>query len=150
MRGDLQRHGAYSVSDPKKSDFDLASVFPWIIAGVLGYYVLFKQDASPAPTPDPKPVTVTLEKATSGVLATMKAENARVFSEAASKVENGEFKNDKELFAFVEPATKTAREQANKPFDLSLEMTLPRNDDGSFAGKEIEAGKVLRRVAKSW
>jgi len=133
----------------KKSDFDLALVFPWIIAAGLGY-LLWTKDASPAPTPDPKPVTVTIEKATAGVLATIKAENARVFNEAASKVEKGEIKTDKELFDFVQPATKAAREQANKPFDLSLEMTLPRNDDGSFTGKEIEAGKVLRRIAKSW
>ncbi len=133
----------------KKADFDLATLFPWGVALVLGY-MLWTKDAIPPPTPDPNPVTVTIEKATAGVLATMKAENARVFSEAASKVENGEFKNDKELFAFVEPATKAAREQANKPFDIALEMTLPRNEDGTFAGKEIEAGKVLRRVAKSW
>jgi len=73
-----------------------------------------------------------------------------VFLEAASKVEKGEIKTDKELFDFVQPATKAAREQANKPFDLSLEMTLPRNDDGTFAGKEIEAGKILRKIARSW
>jgi hypothetical protein len=134
----------------KKDEFDLATLVPWIIAGVLGYYVLFKQDASPGPSPDPKPVVVTLEKATAGVLATMKSENARVFSLAADKVEKGEIKTDKELFDFIQPATKASREQANKPFDMSLEMTLPRNEDGSFTGKEIEAGKVLRRVAKSW
>jgi hypothetical protein len=112
--------------------------------------MLWTKDASPAPSPDPKPVVVTLEKATSGVHATIKAENARVFSLAADKVEKGEIKTDKELFDFIQPATKASREQANKPFDIALEMTLPRNDDGSFAGKEIEAGKVLRRVAKSW
>jgi hypothetical protein len=107
--------------------------------------------AKPDSKPDePKPVVVTIEKATAGVLAAMKIENARVFTEAANKVEKGELKTDKELFDFVQPATKLAREQANKPFDVSLEMTLPRNDDGTFAGKEIEAGKVLRRIAKSW
>ncbi len=133
----------------KKADFDLASLVPWGIALALGY-MLWTKDASPAPTPDPKPVVVTIEKATSGVLATMKAENARVFNLAADKVEKGEIKTDKELFDFIQPATKASREQANKPFDIALEMTLPRNDDGTFAGKEIEAGKVLRRVAKSW
>lgn len=137
------------MSDSKKSDFDITTLVPWIIAAGLGY-LLWTKDASPAPTPDPKPVVVTLEKATAGVLATMKAENARVFSLAADKVEKGEIKTDKELFDFIQPATKASREQANKSFDLSLEMTLPRNADGSFAGKEIEAGKVLRRVAKSW
>ena len=132
----------------KKADFDLSTYLPWIIAAGLGYMLWTKQDA--APSPEPKPVAVTIEKATAGVLATMRSENARIFLEAASTVESGEIKTDKELFDFVQPATKFARELANKPFDLSLEMTLPRNADGTFAGKEIEAGKVLRKVAKSW
>ena len=132
----------------KKNELTLGTIAPWIAVAFLGYMLWTKQDA--APSPEPKPVAVTIEKATAGVLATMKAENARVFLEAASKVEKGEIKTDKELFDFVQPATKLAREQANKPFDMSLEMTLPRNDDGTFAGKEIEAGKVLRKVAKSW
>ena len=132
----------------KKNELTLGTIAPWIAVAFLGYMLWTKQDA--APSPEPKPVAVTIEKATAGVLATMKAENARVFLEAASKVESGEFKSDKELFAFVEPATKLAREQANKPFDISLDMTLPRNDDGTFAGKEIEAGTILRKIARSW
>ena len=135
------------MNDPKK-EITLWQAAPWIAIAVIGYMLWTKQDA--APSPEPKPVNVTIEKATAGVLATMKAESARIFSEAASKVERGEIKTDKELFDFVQPATKLARELANKPFDLSLEMTLPRNADGTFAGKEIEAGKVLRKVAKSW
>jgi len=137
--------------DTKKAEADLSRYLPWIIAAGLGY-MLWTKDAypTPTPTPDPRPITVTLEKATSGVLATMRTENARVFNLAADKVEKGEIKTDKELFDFIQPATKLAREQANRPFDLSLEMTLPRNEDGSFSGKEIEAGKVLRRIAKSW
>jgi hypothetical protein len=137
------------MSDTKKAEFDLSTYLPWIIAAGLGY-MLWTKDASPTPTPDPKPVTVTIEKATSSILATIKSANARIFLEAADKVEKGEIKTDRELFDFVQPATKLAREQANKPFDMSLEMTLPRNEDGSFTGKEIEAGKVLRRIAKSW
>jgi hypothetical protein len=132
----------------KKNELTLGTIAPWIAVAFLGYMLWTKQDA--APSPEPKPVAVTIEKATAGVLATMKAENARVFLEAASKVEKGEIKTDKELFDFVQPATKLAREQANKPFDMSLEMTLPRNDDGTFAGKEIEAGKILRKIARSW
>ena len=138
-----------TLSDTKKDEFNLATVFPWIIAAGLGYMLWTKQDA-PSPTPDPKPVVVTIEKATSAILATVKSANAGIFLEAASKVEKGEIKTDKELFDFVQPATKLAREQASKPFDIALEMTLPRNEDGTFTGKEIEAGKVLRRIAKSW
>ena len=137
------------MTDKKESEILLGYV-PWIITAVLGYLLLTKQDGAPEPSPDPKPVAVTIEKATAGVLGTMRTENARVFNEAASKVEKGEIKTDKELFDFVQPATKAAREQANKPFDIAFETTLPRNDDGSFAGKEIDAAKVLRRIAKSW
>ena len=135
------------MSEAKQTNY-----IPWIAVAVLGY-LFWSNQTKVEPKPEPKPdvpVVVTIEKATAGVLAAMKIENARVFNEAANKVEKGELKTDKELFDFVQPATKLAREQANKPFDVSLEMTLPRNDDGTFAGKEIEAGKVLRRIAKSW
>jgi len=134
------------------SDKTQTNYLPWIAVAVLGYMLWSNQTkVEPKPEPNPDvPVVVTIEKATAGVLASMKAENARVFTEAANKVEKGELKTDKELFDFVQPATKLAREQANKPFDVSLEMTLPRNEDGTFAGKEIEAGKVLRKVARSW
>jgi len=133
------------------SDKTQPNYLPWIAVAVLGY-LLYSQQTKQDPKPvDPTPVVnVTIEKATAGVLLAMKVENARVFNEAAVKVESGAIKTDKELFDFIQPATKLAREQANKPFDLSLEMTLPRNDDGTFTGKEIEAGKVLRKVAKSW
>lgn len=135
------------MTDKKETNY-----LPWVAVAVLGY-LLWSNQTKVEPKPDPKPdvpVVVTIEKATASVLALMKTENARVFNEAASKVESKEIKTDKELFDFVQLATKLAREQANKPFDVSLEMTLPRNDDGTFAGKEIEAGKVLRRIAKSW
>lgn len=134
------------MSDTKQQNY-----LPWIAVAVLGYMLWSQQAVAPKPDPKPDvPVVVTIEKATAGVFATMKSENARVFTEAASKVESKEIKTDRELFEFVQPATKLAREQANKPFDISLEMTLPRNEDGTFAGKEIEAGNVLRRIAKSW
>ena len=133
------------------SDKTETNYLPWIAVAVLGYLLWSQQTKVKPFDPDvPKPVVVSIEKATASVLASMKVENARVFTEAASKVEKGEIKTDKELFDFVQPATKLAREQANKPFDISLEMTLPRNDDGTFSGKEIEAGRVLRRIAKSW
>ena len=133
------------------SDKTETNYLPWIAVAVLGYLLWSQQTKVKPVDPDvPKPVVVSIEKATASVLASMKVENARVFTEAASKVEKGEIKTDKELFDFVQPATKLAREQANKPFDISLEMTLPRNDDGTFSGKEIEAGRVLRRIAKSW
>jgi len=123
---------------------------PWIAVVVLAYLFWSKQDATPGPTPDPKPVVVTIEKATAGVIPSLKQYNAKVFTEAATRIRSKEIKSDKELFDFVQPATKKARELANKPFDMSLEMTLPRNEDGSFVGIEEEAAAVCERIAKSW
>ena len=130
------------------SEAKQANYLPWIAVAVLGY-MLWSNQTKVEPKPD-VPVVVTIEKATASVLASMKVENARVFNEAASKVEKGELKTDKELFDFVQPATKLAREQANKPFDLAFDEALPRNDDGSFQGREAEAARLLRKVAKSW
>ena len=90
------------------------------------------------------------DRATSGVLPSLKQYNAKVFNEAATRIRSKEIKSDKELFEFVQPATKKARELAHKPFDLSLEMSLPRNEDGSFVGIEEEAAVVCERIAKSW
>ena len=137
--------------EPGMSDAKQANYLPWIAVAVLGYMLWSQQTVVPKPDPKPDvPVVVTIEKATAGVLSAMKVENARVFNEAADRVEKGDIKSDKELFDFIQPATKLAREQANKPFDVSLEMTLPRNEDGTFSQKEKEAAAILRRIAKSW
>ena len=136
------------MSEKKETNY-----VPWLLVAVVlfqGYLMWNQQSAKPVDPDVPKPVVVTIEEATADVLAFMKSENARVFNEAASKVEKGELKTDRELFEFVQPATKEAREQANKPFDLAFDEALPRNDDGSFQGKESEAAKLLRRIAKSW
>ena len=138
------------MSDTKKADFELNSLVPWAIALVLGYMLWTKPDATPGPAPDPKPVVVTIEKATAGVFPSLKTYNAKVFNEAAARIRNKEIKTDRELFDFVQPATKRARELANKPFDLSLEMTLPRSEDGSFLGVEEAAAVVCERIARSW
>ena len=93
---------------------------------------------------------VSVEKETKQILATIRSANAGIFLEAADKVEKGAIKSDKELFDFIRPATEAARKAANKPFDVALDLSLPRNEDGTFAGKEVEAAALLRKVAKSW
>lgn len=130
------------------------NLLQYAIIAALAYWIYTGQQQQPAPlptpTPDPKPAVVNVAKATSGVLAEVKAANARIFNEAASKVESGAIKTDEQLLDFVKPATQAARESANKQFDLMIEMSLPRNADGSFAGKEAEVAKLLRQVARSW
>jgi hypothetical protein len=123
---------------------------PWIIvAGLLGLLIWDRGRKDPGPQPEPVP-SVSVEKDAKAILAKLKVEFSRVFSEAADKVESKAIKTDKELFDFVKPATEAARKEANKPFDVSFDLSLPRNDDGSFSGKEKEASALLRRVAKSW
>jgi hypothetical protein len=122
---------------------------PWLAVAVLGY-MLWSKPASPVVDPVVPVPIVSIEKETKQILATIKSANARIFLEAADGIEKGTLKTDKELFDFVRPATEKARKEANKPFDVALDLSLPRNDDGSFAGKEKEAASLLRKIAKSW
>jgi hypothetical protein len=112
--------------------------------------MLWSKPASPVVDPVVPVPIVSIEKETKQILATIKSANARIFLEAADGIEKGTLKTDKELFDFVRPATEKARKEANKPFDVALDLSLPRNDDGSFAGKEKEAASLLRKIAKSW
>ena len=121
---------------------------PWIAVAALGY-MLWTTDRAPIDPVVPVP-SVSIEKDTASILKTMRVENAKIFAEAADKVESKAIKTDKELFDFVRPATEAARKQANKPFDVSLDLSLPRNSDGTFAGKEVEAASLLRRISRSW
>ena len=122
---------------------------PWIAVAALGYMLWTKPATPPGPKPEPVPV-VSVEKEAKAILATMKVENAKIFLEAADKVEKGAIKSDQELFDFIRPATEAARKAANKPFDVALDLSLPRNEDGTFAGKEVEAAALLRKISKSW
>jgi hypothetical protein len=129
---------------------DLWQYAPWAIALAFGYLLWNKQPATPpGPQPDPVPV-VSIEKDTKQILATIRSANARIFLEAADGIEKGTLKTDKELFDFVRPATEKARKEANKPFDVSLDLSLPRNSDGTFAGKEVEAAALLRKISRAW
>lgn len=122
---------------------------PYIAIAALGYMLWSKQPVAPGPQPDPVPA-VSIEKETKQILATIRSANAGIFLEAADRLEKGAIKSDKELFEFVRPATEAARRAANKPFDVALDLSLPRNEDGTFAGKEVEAAALLRKISRSW
>jgi hypothetical protein len=122
---------------------------PWVAVAILGY-MLWNKPATPVVDPVVPVPVVSIEKDTKAILQTMRVENARIFNQAADEIEKGTLKTDKELFDFVRPATEKARKEANRPFDVALDLSLPRNDDGSFAGKEKEAASLLRKIAKSW
>ena len=134
------------MAEPKQNNW-----LPYVAIAAVGYLLWINQNKAPNPDPpSPSPVVVSIEKATGGVLSAMKTANEKAFNDAAALVESGQIKTDKQLFEFVQPATKMARETANKPFDVALDLQLPRNDEGSFAGKESEVAKLLRKIAKSW
>lgn len=107
-----------------------------------------KPDPIPNPPKPDEPVTPgSIEATVKQVLPTQAKGFTEVFNEAAAKVEAKAIKSDRELLDFVKPATTKARQEANKPFDIMLEQSLP---NGSFAGKEIEVSALLKRIAKSW
>ena len=130
---------------------DISKWLPWVAVAVMAYFLFNKpttvEPVDPTPTPTP---TVNIGTVTKQVLPSMAKGFADVFEQAAAKVEDKTIKTDKELFDFVQPATAKARVEANKPFDTALESGLPRNEDGTFAGKETEVARLLRQVAKAW
>jgi hypothetical protein len=95
--------------------------------------------------PDVVPV-VSVESVVKKVLPAQAQGNAAAFALAADKVDAKEIKTDRELLEFLEPATKKARLEANKPFDVLIETNIP----DVFEGREAEVSKFLRRIAKSW
>lgn len=126
--------------------------FAWwvLIAGVAWMaWNSYSKVTPPGPQPEPVP-SVSIERETKQVWPADRAERIRIFNEAADKVESKSIKTDKELFDFIKPATEAARKKANRPFDAAFELALPRNEDGTFSSKEIEASAFLKRIAKSW
>ena len=137
------RRESQTLSDSKKPNY----LVLLLVAGAVYWFATKRAtDVTPTPTPAPSQISEVVKS----VFPTMRTEFRRVFEESATKVESGEITNDAQLFDFVQPATKAARESANKPFDTQLDLSLPRNDDGSFTGKEKEAAALLRRIAQSW
>lgn len=128
---------------------NLWSLIPWVlvIAGLVYWYRYQTTTVIDPPTP---PDVVTIEKAVGDYFPTQRKEFAAAFSDAAAKVRSKEIKTDEQLDALVNPQLKAARDLASKPFDVSFEMGLPRNDDGSFAGKEENAAKFLEQISRSW
>jgi len=140
-----------------ESGSTVPSAYPWvsqwapaILVGVaLAGLVLF-QRASPD-GPEPKPDTeLSIESVAREYLPALKSVHKETFSLAADAVKSKEIKTDQELFDFVRPALERLREEKRRPFDKIFDLSLPRNDDGSFTGHESEVEDFLRRIAQSW
>jgi hypothetical protein len=128
----------------------LPTVLPWaLVIGGLVYWYRFQTTETIDP-PTPEPNVPAINKAVGDYFPTQRKQFAAAFSDAAAKVRSKEIKTDEQLDALVNPQLKAARDLASKPFDVSFEMGLPRNDDGSFAGKEEDAAKFLELISRSW
>lgn len=120
-----------------------------LLAAALGAFVWLQRGDNPGPGPDPGP-DQTIEAVTEGVFQDIRTGYSKTFMAAAERVNSGEIKSDQELFQFVQPALIELRIQKQRPFDQIFHLSLPRGEDGSFAGKEAEVSEFLLRIAKSW
>lgn len=143
------RHVEDKDKDPPVSNLLEQWGFPALLAVVLGALVWFQRSDSDNPGPGPSP-DQTIEAVTEGVFNDMKAGYAQTFTSAAERVRSGEIKTDQELFAIVQPALVAMRKEKQRPFDQIFNLSLPRGEDGSFAGKETEVAEFLLKIAKSW
>lgn len=135
--------------DPPPSKFMEGWMPAILLAAVLGAVIWFQQGVKTDPEPTPVP-DQTIEAVIDVIFSEMSKGYAAVFVSAADKVKSGEIKTDQQLFDYVQPALVALRIEKQRPFDQIFNMSLPRGDDGTFAGKEAEVEEFLRRIAKSW
>jgi predicted RNase H-like HicB family nuclease len=129
----------------------LPTVIPWALAlGAIVYIYRARMVDDTVTPPTPAPDVPSITKAVGDYFPTQRKEFAAAFADAANKVRSKEIINDEQLDALINPQLKAARDLANKPFDVSFDMGLPRNDDGTFSGKEEAAAKFLEQISRSW
>lgn len=127
---------------------DISKWLPWVAVAVLAYF-LFNKPTTVEPV-DPTPTPIVERVDINGTIKSVKAANLQslsdAFEDAAKQVESGKFKFARELLEYMQPITKSAREQSNKPFDLMIGQLIP----DELAGKEKQVADDLRKVAKAW
>jgi hypothetical protein len=129
----------------------LPTVIPWALAlGAIIYIYRARMVDETVTPPTPTPDVPSITKAVGDYFPTQRKDFAKAFSDAAAKVRAKEIINDEQLDALINPQLKAARDLAGKPFDVSFDMGLPRNDDGTFSGKEEAAAKFLEQISRSW
>ena len=130
------------------TDNDFSKWLPWVAVAVLAYF-LFNKPSTVEPV-DPTPTPIVERVDINGTIKSVKAANLQslsdAFEDAAKQVEAGKFKFARELLEYMQPITKSAREQSNKPFDLMIGQLIP----DELAGKEKQVADDLRKVAKAW
>ena len=120
---------------------------PWVFLAVGIYFWNISEHKTVDPVVPPSPVD---RIDINGTVKAVKAANVQVlsdaFEDAAKQVEAGKFKFARDLLEYMQPLTKSAREQSNKPFDLMIGQIVP----DELSGKEKQVADDLRKVAKAW
>jgi hypothetical protein len=120
---------------------------PWVFLAVGIYFWNISEQKTVDPVVPPSPVD---RIDINGTVKAVKAANVQAlsdaFEDAAKQVESGKFKFARELLEYMQPLTKSAREQSNKPFDLMIGQIVP----DELSGKEKQVADDLRKVAKAW
>lgn len=120
------------------------------IAGISTVLLFQRVKVDPKPEPGPGPKPASVERVVQTMIDEIANGHRETFIQAAELVRTGQIKTDKELFEMVRPALISLRAEKQRPFDEMFQMSLPRGDDGSFAGKEAEVESFLKRIAKAW
>lgn len=127
---------------------DVSKWLPWVAVAVLAYFLFNKPTTVEPVDPTPTPIVERID--INGTVKSVKAANFQslsdAFEDAAKQVEAGKFKYARELLEYMQPITKSAREQSNKPFDWMIGQLIP----DELAGKEKQVADDLRKVAKAW
>ena len=127
---------------------DISKWLPWVAVAVMAYFLFAnKQQPTVDPVTPPSPVErIDINGTVKAVKAASVQALSDAFEDAAKQVEAGKFKFARELLEYMQPITKSAREQSNKPFDLMIGQIVP----DELAGKEKQVADDLRKVAKAW
>ena len=127
---------------------DISKWLPWVAVAVLAYFLFNKPTTVEPVDPTTTPIVERID--INATVKSVKAANLQsltdAFEDAAKQVEAGKFKYARELLEYMQPITKSAREQSNKPFDLMIGQLIP----DELAGKEKQVADDLRKVAKAW
>lgn len=121
-----------------------SSWFPWVVVAILGYMLWQKQ---PAPQPEPVVPTVTVEQVAAKLIKDTSDGYARVFSEAATKVQSKELTTEEALATLLKKELKDVRENASAEFDKLLDVNIPTEfSDGNRGAVET----FLRQSSKGF
>jgi hypothetical protein len=120
---------------------------PWVFLAVGIYFWKISEEKPVDPVVPPSPVErIDINGTVKAVKAANEQALSDAFEDAAKQVEAGKFKFARELLEYMQPLTKSAREQSNKPFDLMIGQLIP----DELTGKEKQVADDLRKVAKAW